>query len=132
MRHTGCWMGPLKGAREPESTWARFNLGEALGWGSPKKEFKGHIPVPFVRHGAPRVYKAKYQREMTDEELASMRQRWPDMPSPSFFNVVEPIQARFRTDALQSLQSEADRVLLSPPTLRRTTQNEPSLGLGAK
>lgn len=81
-----------------------MQIGGGLALGQSEKEFKAHIPVRFVRRGAQLVYERGYQRKMTDEELTLMRQQWPDMPSPSFFEVVESIQAKFRAGALQSYE----------------------------
>jgi hypothetical protein len=81
-----------------------MQIGGGVALGQSEKEFKAHIPVRFVRRGVQLVYEGEYQREMTDEELTSMRQQWPGMPSPSFFVVVEFIRARFRAGALQSYE----------------------------
>jgi hypothetical protein len=96
--------GPPANCTRTNVNLGSMQLGGGATFGQSEKEFKAHIPVQFVRRGVQLVYKVEYQRKMTDEELTSMRQQWPDMPSPSFFEVVELIQARFRAGALQSYE----------------------------
>ena len=81
-----------------------MKIGGGLAFGQSQEKLKAHIPVRFVKRGTQLVYEVEYQREMTDEELASMRRHWPSMPSPSFFAVVESIRAGFRAGALQSYE----------------------------
>ena len=78
-----------------------MNIGGGVALGQSESDFKAHLPVHFIQRGRYLVYEVEYQRRMTDEELVSMRRQWPDMPSPSFFDVVEFVRAKFRAGALE-------------------------------
>ena len=78
-----------------------INIGMRVKLGESENDFRTHLPIQFVHKNTRLTYEIEYKREMTEEELASMRQQWPDIGKPSFFDVVESVQAKFRKGMLE-------------------------------
>jgi hypothetical protein len=77
------------------------SIGMGVRLGALEREFRASLPIPFKRNKTNLFYEVEYRREMTDMEFASMKQQWPDIQKPSFFDVIESVRAKFRNGVVE-------------------------------
>lgn len=81
-----------------------MRIGMGVRLGQSEREFRATLPLHFKRSGIKLSHEIEYRREMTDTEIASMRQQWPDIRKPSFFDVVELVRATVRNGVIESYE----------------------------
>ena len=73
--------------------------GNGVRLGQTLEAFKNSFPVKFKRNGSKLIYQAVSKRAATDEELKSIRARWPN-EKQVYFDVTVEINAKFDGDRL--------------------------------